>query len=54
MGLREIDWEDVNWIHLAQDWDQWRALLDTVMFGLHKKAGNFLTVLSDCSMQLVS
>jgi hypothetical protein len=30
MDLREIVW-DVDWIHLAQDRDQWRALLNTGM-----------------------
>jgi hypothetical protein len=29
--IREIGWEGVNWIHLAQDRDQWRALVNTVM-----------------------
>jgi hypothetical protein len=31
MDLREIGWEGVDWIHLAQDRDQWRALLNMVM-----------------------
>jgi hypothetical protein len=31
MGLREIEWEGVDWIHLAQDRDQWRAAVNTVM-----------------------
>jgi hypothetical protein len=31
MDLMEIEWEDVDWIHLAQDRDQWRALVNTVM-----------------------
>jgi hypothetical protein len=31
MGLREMGWEGVDWIHLAQDRGQWRALLDMVM-----------------------
>jgi hypothetical protein len=31
MNLREIVWEVVDWIHLAQDRDQWQALGDTVM-----------------------
>jgi hypothetical protein len=36
--LREIVWEGVNWIDLAQDRDRWRALVNTVMnFGLHKR-----------------
>jgi hypothetical protein len=29
--LREIEWVDKDWIDLAQDRDQWRALLLTVM-----------------------
>jgi hypothetical protein len=31
MDLNKILWEDVNWIHLSQDRDQWRAPLNTVM-----------------------
>jgi hypothetical protein len=31
MNLREIGWEDVDWIHLAQDRDPWWALVYTVM-----------------------
>jgi len=31
MGLREIDWEGMDWIHLVQDRDQWRSLLNTVI-----------------------
>jgi hypothetical protein len=31
MILREIGWGDINWIDLAQDRDQWRALVYTVM-----------------------
>jgi hypothetical protein len=29
--LREIVWKGVDWIHLAQDRDQWRGLANTVM-----------------------
>jgi hypothetical protein len=29
--LREIDWKYVNWIRLAQDRDQWRALVYTII-----------------------
>jgi hypothetical protein len=29
--LREIGWDGVDWIELAQDMDQWRALVNTVM-----------------------
>jgi hypothetical protein len=31
MGLREVGWGGVDWIDLAQDRDQWRALVNTVM-----------------------
>jgi hypothetical protein len=31
MDLREIGWDDMDWIDLAQDSDQWRALVNTVM-----------------------
>jgi hypothetical protein len=29
--LREIGWDSMDWIDLAQDGDQWRAFLNTVM-----------------------
>jgi hypothetical protein len=31
IDLREIGWDDVVWIELNQDRDQWRALVNTVM-----------------------
>jgi hypothetical protein len=31
MDLREIRWDGMDWIDLAQDRDQWRALVNTVM-----------------------
>jgi hypothetical protein len=31
MDLREIGWSHTDWIDLAQDRDQWRALVNTVM-----------------------
>jgi hypothetical protein len=31
MDIREIGFRDVDWIHLAQDRDRWRALVNTVM-----------------------
>jgi hypothetical protein len=31
MNLREIGLEDVDSIHLAQDRDQWRTFVNTVM-----------------------
>jgi hypothetical protein len=31
MDLREIGWDDMDWIDLAEDGDQCRALVNTVM-----------------------
>jgi hypothetical protein len=31
IDLREIGWDGMDWIYLAQDKDQWRALVNTVM-----------------------
>jgi hypothetical protein len=31
MNLRDIGWRGMDWIDLAQDRDQWRALVNTVM-----------------------
>jgi hypothetical protein len=31
MELREIGWDGVDWIDMAQDRDQWKALVNTVM-----------------------
>jgi hypothetical protein len=31
MGLREIGFGNVDWIHLARDGDRWRDLVNTVM-----------------------
>jgi hypothetical protein len=31
MDLRESSWRSVEWIHLAQDKERWRTLLNTVM-----------------------
>jgi hypothetical protein len=41
IDLREIGWDGMDWIDLAQDRDQWRALVNTVLaFGFHKMLGN--------------
>jgi hypothetical protein len=40
VDLREIGWDGMNWIDLAQDRDRWRAFVNTVMnLGFHKNAG---------------
>jgi hypothetical protein len=31
MDIREIGWGGVEWIHLAQDRDRWRAVVNAVM-----------------------
>jgi hypothetical protein len=44
MEHMEIVWEDVNWMHLAQDRDQWWAPVNMVMnLRVTRKVGNFLT-----------
>jgi hypothetical protein len=40
MDFREIGREGVDRLHLVQDRDQWRALVNTIMnFGFHKRLG---------------
>jgi hypothetical protein len=42
MDRREIRWNYMDWIDLAQDRDQWRALMGTVMIlRVPYNAGNF-------------
>jgi hypothetical protein len=31
MDLRNIGWDDMDWFNLAQERDQWRALVNSVM-----------------------
>jgi hypothetical protein len=31
MDLREIGWDGIDWIDLAQNMDQWRALVNTAI-----------------------
>jgi hypothetical protein len=39
--IREIEWDGMDWIDLAQDRDQWRALVNTVMTSwFHKMVGS--------------
>jgi hypothetical protein len=40
MDLREVGWEFVDLITLAQERDQWREIVNTVMkLGFHKRRG---------------
>jgi hypothetical protein len=42
-NLRAVWWEVVDWIHLAQDREEWRALVNTVMkLRVPQKVGEFL------------
>jgi hypothetical protein len=44
MDLREIGWDGVDWIYLAQTRDPWRAVVNTVMkLAVAYNAGSFLT-----------
>jgi hypothetical protein len=44
MNLREIGWGGRNWIDLAQDRYQWRALVKTAMnLRVPENVGNFLS-----------
>jgi hypothetical protein len=44
MDLREKGWGSMDWIHIAQDGDQWLALVNSVMtLRVPEKASNFLT-----------
>jgi hypothetical protein len=41
IDIREIGWGGIDWIHLAQDRDQWQALVNTVLNRqFHKVLGN--------------
>jgi hypothetical protein len=44
MDLREIGWVGIDWIDLAQDWDQWMAPVNMVMnLRVPKNIGKFLS-----------
>jgi hypothetical protein len=42
--LREIGWDDMDWIDLAQDRDQWRGFVNTVLnLRVPQHSGKFLS-----------
>jgi len=44
MALSETRWEGIDWIHLAQDGDQWQAVVNMAMnLQVPQKAGNSLS-----------
>jgi hypothetical protein len=44
MNLREIGWDGGDWIDVAQDRDQWRALVNAIMnLRVPYNSGNFLS-----------
>jgi hypothetical protein len=44
IGLRETGWDGMDWIDLAQDRDQWRALVNVVMnLRVPQNVGKFLS-----------
>jgi hypothetical protein len=47
IDLREIEWGEMDWINLAQDMDQWRAFVNTVMNLWVPQ--NFGKILSSCT-----
>jgi hypothetical protein len=45
IDLREIGWDGVDWIDMAQEMDYWRALVNTVLnLRVPCNAGKFLSV----------
>jgi hypothetical protein len=44
MDLREIGWDGTDWPDMAQDREQWMALVNTAMkLWVPKKSGKFLS-----------
>jgi hypothetical protein len=43
----EVSWEEVDWIHLSRDRDEWRALLPTTELRVQQQGEQFLAYLKD-------
>jgi hypothetical protein len=54
MDLSDIEWEEVDWMHLCQERDQWRALMNTVMkFLAQQWVENFLAKwMNNCFLKM--
>jgi len=45
VDLKGIRWDSMDWIRLAQDRDQWQAVMNTVMnLWVSPNSGFFLTI----------
>ncbi|PNF30731.1 hypothetical protein B7P43_G06146 [Cryptotermes secundus] len=49
MDLREVRWDGVDWIYLAQDRDQWRAVVNTAL--VYRDGGNLVSGSLDALVQ---
>ena len=47
-NLKEMEWQDVNWIQLSQDRDNWRNHMNTETSFDSKKCGEFCEQLWNC------
>jgi hypothetical protein len=54
MDLEGMGWEDVGWVHLAQDRDQWwiYEYSSNKLYGYKKKVGNIFIIKGLCSIDL--
>jgi hypothetical protein len=43
LDLRDIGWEGKDWIHLAQDRDQWQVLVNMEIVWVPHSVGNLLS-----------
>jgi hypothetical protein len=39
MDLQELEFEGMDWISVAEDWDRWRAVVNAVMAVSHNMGG---------------
>jgi hypothetical protein len=31
VNFKELGWEGMDWIYLAEDWDKWQAVVSTII-----------------------